>query len=110
MFLGQRHKLVMTAIRPFVNIGSLELPDYLGVVTNHLSKAGTSVIVGLDEPEDHWSVVDSVTEKELLMTDSYGRRAFKLRKLRVTSKKLVDGKIHIPPACTFLISLAIDYR
>jgi hypothetical protein len=105
LYLAHRHKLELTVVRPFVNIGSLELSEYMDVLAHHLAKPGTSVIIGLDEPEDHWSVVRGLTKKEMLMVDSYGRRAFKLRKLRVTSKKRIDGKVHIPPACTFLTRL-----
>lgn len=65
-----RHGIIRK--KPHHKSSSLELNNFWDSMTKFLGEPQRAIILGLARKHDHWTVVDSITEKRLTLLDSGG--------------------------------------
>ena len=98
LWLDVEYELRLEVTRPFRKGDEPDPGACLRLLTEHLGRAGTAVIVGT---EDHWTVVSAVSGRRLLLADSHDRRYFVAAK--AFSDDVTANRLHLPG--TFLLRI-----
>jgi len=78
--------------KPFHNRPTQNLGPVLTLISTHRSRGG-SVILGTEGKHDHWTVVQKVTSKSLMLADSNNLKSFAVSKICIADKPQ-NGKLH----------------
>lgn len=78
-WLIERSGVAFTSHRPFLGRARIATSRVACALAEHLATPGSAVIVGLECPWDHWTVVRKATPGRLLLLDSSGESQLLLR-------------------------------
>lgn len=78
-WLVEHSGAAFTSHRPFYGRARIATSRVACVLARHLALPGSAVIVGLERPWDHWTVVRKATPRRLLLLDSSGESQLPLR-------------------------------
>lgn len=79
-WLGNRRGLVIGVFRPFYRLPRASLRTVTRTISDHLGTPGSTAIIGLEAPWDHWTTVAKVTTWRLRLLDSDGNEHLCLRR------------------------------
>ena len=71
-WLSEHRRLTLVVRQPFQGRKCVPTAHIANTLGRHLARPGSAVIVGIEAPLDHWTVVRQVTRKRLLLLDSAG--------------------------------------
>jgi len=90
---------------PFKQYSDTPLDEFWSEMMNFLSRGDRrAILIGLDGPSwDHWSIVDSITEKQIRFFDSYKLK--RLNRSRCATIRSTSSRPHILcPTLTYFLS------
>lgn len=73
-WLTENYQLRLRVRRPFYNAKGLSKSAFMSYVNHLNTESGTAIILGGFDPWSHWSVVERVTNRGILLFDSSGYR------------------------------------
>ncbi|NVJ90408.1 MAG: hypothetical protein HWE34_02060 [Methylocystaceae bacterium] len=104
-WLFEQHNIKLNRFKPFHKKKDVSLPDIFDTVLTHIAQTNGVAIIGFEGRIDHWTVVEGMTEKRLMLRDSDGRRHIERKHCRLACDPIDEHFYMIAPAHVFLLSL-----
>jgi hypothetical protein len=100
-WLSEHRNAVLVTRRPFYGQRAVATPRVVTLLTEHLAALGSAVIVAVERPLSHWTVIMRLSRKRIGVFDS-GYRVF----LKVSGYRGVDRPNGVKPGNIFLLRLS----
>ena len=106
-WLRENKGLALVTRRPFQGRSYVATARVTRGLGQHLARPGTAVILGVEAPLDHWTVVRRVTPQSLLLLDSGGASRLSMKEWGEGCRRN-SGLVH--PDNIFLLNVTKSHR
>jgi len=91
--------------RPFYRNGKISIKDYLQELRDYFEQGGKRTVIILVDDGDgrHWTVIQAVTSKQILLFDSSTMKVINIARCVVNKKQIKDNQYKITPSMTFYL-------
>jgi hypothetical protein len=100
-WLSEHRNAVLVTRRPFYGQRAVATPRVVTLLTDHLAAPGSAVIVAVERPLSHWTVIMRLSRKRIRVFDS-GYRMY----LKVNGYRGADRPNGVKPGSIFLLRLS----
>jgi len=105
-WLSQEHGLLLERRKPFHSQPSISFKQLIDALTKHTAQSNAAVIINIENRHfNHWTVVQYVTSKRLVVMDSDGHHWFRLSNCSTEGKEEAPRTHQIWPQFVYLITL-----